>query len=293
MLKKIFKWAAIGLLSIILLLGLSFGIISFLVDKRMDKTYSFKKTSLDIPGDSATIDRGAHLVTIKGCNDCHGKQMDGKIMIDDFPMGRLSAANLTGGQGGLDQNFTVEDWVMALKHGVGTDGKPLLLMPAHETTQLTDKDLSAIIAYCRSLPPVDHILQPNKIGPLARILTHFDKIPLLSVEMIDHKKAENTSNAEPKDAIAMGRYLAVSCTGCHRENFKGGDAFVPGKPPMPNISASGNPGKWTEQQFTQVLRTGKTPAGHEMNSDDMPWKMTAQYTDEEISSIYQFLNSIK
>lgn len=293
MLRKIFKWIGISLLSVIVLLALALGVISFRVNNRINKIYSFKKTTLEIPTDSATIDRGKHLVMIKGCNDCHGNQLEGKVMINDFPMGKLNASNLTGGQGGLDQNYTIADWVMALKHGIGTNGKPLLLMPSHETTQLTDKDMAAIIAYCKSLPPVDHILEPNAIGPLGKVLTNFGKIPLLPVEMIDHKKAETTSNEEPKDAIAKGRYLAVSCSGCHRENFKGGEAFIPGSPPIPNISASGNPGKWSGQQFSQVLRTGKTPSGHQMRTEDMPWKMTAQYTDEEISSLYQFLKSMK
>ncbi|WP_276090762.1 c-type cytochrome [Pedobacter sp. JY14-1] len=291
MFGKILKWAGIALLSLVILLAAGFGFISYKVGKRVNRTYSFSKRSIAISTDSATVARGKHLVMIKGCNDCHGDNLGGKIMINDFPMGKLSAANLTSGKGGLGPDYTVEDWITALKHGIGTNGKPLLLMPSHESTQLTDQDIAAIIAYCRSVAPADNKLPPNHLGPLGKILTNFNKIPLLSVEMIDHQKAAKVSNEMPQTLVETGMYLAVSCSGCHRSDFKGGPAFIPGGPPVPNITASGNPGKWTEDQFRMVLRTGKTPSGKQLKNEDMPWKMTAHYTDEEINALYQFLRS--
>jgi hypothetical protein len=45
-----------------------------------------------------------------------------------------------------------------LKHGVDREGKPLVFMPSHETTQFADKDLADLIAYCRSRPAVDNVL---------------------------------------------------------------------------------------------------------------------------------------
>lgn len=291
MIKKIFKWTGTALLGIAILLIAAFTVISYQFRQRSDKTYHFSKHTLTIPSDSATINRGRHLILTKGCNDCHGSQLEGKVMMNDFPMGRLSASNLTSGKGGIDQDYTTADWLTALKHGVGRNGKALLLMPSHETTQLTDKDLAAIIAYCKSLPPADHVLEHNAIGPLGKVLASFDKIPLFAVEKIDHKKAQELSNPEPANQLETGRYLAIFCTGCHRENLKGGAAIIPGSPPVPDISSSGNPGKWTEEQFKTVLRTGKTPSGHQMKSEDMPWKMTANYTDEELSALYEFLRT--
>jgi hypothetical protein len=41
-----------------------------------------------------------------------------------------------------------------------------------------------------------------------------------------------------------------------------------------------------------TLTTGKTPEGHALKNEDMPWKMTAQYTRTELASLYQYLQSI-
>jgi hypothetical protein len=48
-----------------------------------------------------------------------------------------------------------------LKHGVDREGKPLVIMPSHETTQFADKDLADLIAYCRSRPAVDNDCPAN------------------------------------------------------------------------------------------------------------------------------------
>ncbi|MDQ3291187.1 MAG: cytochrome c, partial [Bacteroidota bacterium] len=67
---------------------------------------------------------------------------------------------------------------------------------------------------------------------------------------------------------------------------------VPGSPPVPNITKTGNLGKWTEAQFIQTLRTGVTPEGKKMNPRNMPWTMTKEFTDHEIKSVYLFLKSL-
>lgn len=89
----------------------------------------------------------------------------------------------------------------------------------------------------------------------------------------------------------MGKYLSVSCIGCHRTNFKGGDSPIPGMPPVPDITSSGNTDRWSLSQFIHTLRTGKTPEGKIMDNQNMPWKMTAKYTDEELQALYAFLKA--
>jgi hypothetical protein len=41
-----------------------------------------------------------------------------------------------------------------------------------------------------------------------------------------------------------------------------------------------------------VLRTGKTPEGKEIDPKNMPWPMTAAYTDTELKALYAYLKSI-
>ncbi|MGV3601370.1 MAG: c-type cytochrome [Dyadobacter fermentans] len=246
---------------------------------------------MEIQTDSAVLARGKHLSVIKGCQECHGADLSGKIMNDDGALGKLVAGNITKGKGGISKSYTSADWLQALRHGVDNDGRPLLFMPSQEFAQLSREDITAIISYCENVPAVDHVLPENDLGPVAYILSYYDKFPLLSVEKIKHD-APMIARADSSEGIAQGKYLAVSCSGCHGVGFKGGDPLAPGLPPVPDISGTGRLGKWTEQQFVHTLRTGKTPTGHQMSNDNMPWQMTAQYEDKELHSLYQFLRSL-
>lgn len=292
MIRKVLKWTGIVLGSIALLLAAGYALISITMKSRMTKSYVFEKENITLPADSISLARGRHLVAIKGCQDCHGTNLEGRIMNEDAAIGRLVAGNLTYGKGGLPEDYGTSDWLAALRHGVHQDGTPLLFMPSHETTLLSQQDMSALIAYCRQVPNVDHALPANDLGPIALVMSYLDKMPLLSVEKINHKRPM-VAKVDSTEGIAQGKYLAVSCTGCHRENFRGGEPLAPGFPPVPNITSTGHVGKWSQQQFMATLRTGKTPEGHVLKNEDMPWKMTAQYTQVELASLYQYLRSIQ
>ncbi|GGM92612.1 hypothetical protein GCM10010967_27250 [Dyadobacter beijingensis] len=292
MIRKILKWTGIVLAAVALVATGTYLFMSFSMKNRMDKTYKFENETIDIAADSAALARGKHLVAIKGCQDCHGTDLQGKVMNDDGAIGRLVASNLTNGKGGLPVDYKTADWLMALRHGVHQDGKPLLFMPSHETTLLSQQDMAALIAYCSQIPDVDNVLPGNDLGPIAVVMSYLGKMPLLSVEKIDHNRPM-VAVADSTEGVAQGKYLAVSCSGCHRENFKGGEPLAPGFPPVPDITSSGHVGKWTKEQFLATLTSGKTPEGHVLKNEDMPWKMTAQYTRSELSSLYQYLQSIQ
>ncbi|KAA6436883.1 c-type cytochrome [Dyadobacter flavalbus] len=290
--KKFFKWTSIILGAVALLLLVGYAVVAMRVKARIGKNYSFAKEEIRFSRDSSTLARGRHLVAIKGCQDCHGSDLGGKVMNDDGALGRLVASNLTKGNGGLPQDYNTADWLAALRHGINHNGTPLIFMPSHETTLLSQQDMSALIAYCEQVPKIDRMLPTNELGPVAIIMTHFDKMPLLSVEKIDHSKPM-IAKADTVTGAAQGKYLAVSCTGCHRSDLKGGEPLAPGFPPVPDITSSGHVGKWSEKDFLTTLTTGKTPEGHTLKNEDMPWKMTAQYTKPELQSLYRYLSSIR
>lgn len=292
MIKKILKWTGIIVGSLLGLALLGYGFIFYRVQARIDKRYSFTTANLAFPDDSAAIAKGRHLALIKGCIECHGPDLAGKVLVDDAIMGRLSSANLTRGEGGLRAGYSLQDWLMALQHGVTRGGRPLLFMPSHETALLNTTDMAAIIAYCNRATAVNHTLPPNRIGPMLRILSFTGKLPLLPVEKINHT-LPLAAGQDTTQGAAYGKYLSVSCAGCHSPSLTGGPAAVPGQPGFPNITASGAPGKWTQAQFINTLRTGKTPSGRMLNNDNMPWKMTAQYSDKELASLYQYLQTLK
>ncbi|MCE6990024.1 c-type cytochrome [Dyadobacter sp. CY323] len=291
MILKILKWTGIVLGAIVFILVTAYINVSINVNGRMNKTYTFSEEAIEIPSDSLTLARGKHLIAIKGCQDCHGTDLGGKIMNDDGAVGRLVASNLTKGSGGLPADYSDSDWLMALRHGVNKQGKPLIFMPSHETTLLSQEDMSALIAYCGRVPDVDRVMPKIDLGPVALVMSYLDKTPLLSVEKIDHNKPM-VAQVDSNEGIEQGKYLSISCSGCHRSNMKGGEPLALGFPPVPDISRSGHVGKWSQDQFITTLTTGTTPEGHILKNEDMPWKMTAQYTQTELASLYQYLQSI-
>jgi cytochrome c553 len=261
------------------------------VQSRFEKKYEVTVQPLTIPTDSASIALGKHIAAIKGCTDCHGKDFGGNVVVDDPGLGLVAAPNITQGKGGITSRrgtFTDEDYVRAIRHGIGKDGKTLKLMPSYEYQPLSKKDLAALIAYIKTRPAVDKEMPAIALKPLAYVLTSFDKVPLVVAEKVNHT-APMEEVVHPEVTAAFGKYLAVSCVGCHGENFRGGDAIIPGSPSVPNITGNGSLSKWTEAQFIQTLRTGVTPEGKKLDPKYMPWPMAKEFTETEIKSLYLFL----
>jgi mono/diheme cytochrome c family protein len=291
MLKKVFKIIGI-VLGIVVILALAFyAKVYFSTESRMNKVYSVNPPELVIEADSAMLAEGQRLITTKGCNDCHGTDLGGKVFVDDPALGLLIARNLTKGKGGLPPEHATADWVLALKHGIRKDGKPLLFMPSHEYALMTEKEIKTIIAYCQQIPNVDRELPASSVGPVGRILTDLGKLPLLPAEMIDHDRVL-VKDVKVEVSVEYGKYLSIACQGCHRENMKGGDPVAPGFPLVADISSTGNPGKWTDEQFLNTLRTGTTPEGKVLKPQEMPWTMTQAYTDVELKALHMYLNSL-
>lgn len=291
MIRKILKYLLFTLLTTIVVAAAFFTYANISVNQRFEKSYQIELKPLTVQHDSASLALGAHLSVIRGCTDCHASDLGGKVMVDDPAMGRLVTPNLTKGKGGLPADYSTEDWVKAIRHGLNRENTPLKLMPSQEFNFLTEKDLAALIAYCQTLPSIDRELPEMEIRPVGVLLTHFDKIPMVPAELIDHEK-EAVVDIPNEVSLENGQYLAASCSGCHRPDFKGGDGHIPGSPQVADITGSGNVGKWTEEQFITALRTGNTPEGKQLDNGFMPWQMTQAYTDTELKSLYIYLKSL-
>ncbi|MCF0070190.1 cytochrome c [Dyadobacter sp. CY261] len=286
MLKKIMKWTGRALLVVILLVLGYYTKAYIAVENRRSKVYAVKPLKLDIPTDSATLALGKRLVTTKGCNDCHAKDLGGRTIFEQNGVGRLVARNLTKGKGGLPKDYSTEDWVRAIRHGVQHDGTPLIYMPAGDYNQLSDTDLKAVIAYCSQVPPVDRENLPSEIGVGATILADLGELDLFEAEKIDHNAALPMATREDVTAD-FGKYVSQVCTHCHQPNMKG----KPGEHGTPDISSTGRSAHWTDEQFFNSLRTGKRPDGTELK-EPMPWRMTAAFSDTEMRALRLYLKSI-
>lgn len=290
--KKVLKYTSYGLLTLLGILFVVYLAFSFQTNAHMNKAYTIEPAEVHIPVDSASIARGKHIVESRGCTDCHGADMEGRVFIDDFAMGKVVATNLTGGKGGVQSIYSDADWVRAIRHGIHRSGRPLLVMPSNEYYYLGDEDLGAVIAYLKSLPPVDNPLPAHNIGPLARVLYPLGKLDqLLPAELIDHAAPRPVT---PVAAVTpeYGEYLAVGCQGCHYPNLEGGPSVVPGFPPAPSLTRNGNLARWSEADFIRAIRSGKTPDGKELNNAYMPWQNFGKMNDTELQAIWIYLQTL-
>jgi len=290
--KKILKITIYGLVGIAALLLIAFFAMSIKTGSHINQKYSVQPAKIFIPNDSTSVARGQHIVESRGCTDCHGADLGGKIFIDDPALGKVVATNLTGGKGGVQTVNTDDDWVRAIRHGVHRSGRPLLVMPSNEYYYLSDEDLGNVIAYLKQLPPVDNELPEHSLGPLAKVLYPIGKLDaLIPAELIDH-----TAHRPAVPVVAVtaeyGEYLVVSCQGCHYHNLEGGPSSVPGFPPAPNLTRTGNLVRWTEADFINAMRTGKTADGKELNNAYMPWQNFGKMNDTELRAIWIYLQTL-
>ena len=294
MTRRILTWLGYGLGGVVALLLVAVIAVYLLSERRGKKQYAITPKPLVIPSDSASLARGAHLANAIGkCVECHGEKLQGTVMIDDPALGRVSALNLTRGAGGVGKDLTDADLVRAIRHGVGPDGRPLLIMPSQDFIELTDEDLASVIAYVKSVPPVDNVLPSSRIGPVGRALLVAGKLPIYPAENIDHSRPSAPPIPEGGTAEYGGYLVRVGCAGCHGSTLAGGP--VPGGPPdwppAANLTVAGSTKSWTEADFKKLLRTGLRPSGTPVNTA-MPWKFTGRMTDEEIHAVWLYLRSV-
>jgi mono/diheme cytochrome c family protein len=288
-LRTVLRWTGRIAGGLVALLLVAAGSVYALSERRIHARYEVPAHALAVPTDPASIARGQHVATVRGCTDCHGAGFRGNVLIDDPAIGVLSAPNLTAGGRGAD--LTDADWERAVRHAVRRDGSPLLVMPGNEFNTLSDEDLGAIVAYARSLPAQSKPAPALKVGPVIRAMYVAGKVELATAEEVDHARP-HAARVEAEPTAAYGRYMATGCQGCHNPSFSGGK--VPGTPPdwkpAANITPEGI-GSWSEAQFITALRTGRRPDGSAIN-EQMPIKMTSQMTDTELRAIYAYLRTV-
>ena len=159
---KIFKWIGIALGSLLILAAVLVGTLFGRGNARLTKVYDVQSESVVIPTDQASLDEGKKWAAVL-CAECHGVDYSGKPLLEDEAIGFVPAPNLTAGEGGAGEEFTDQDWILALRHGIDPHaGRPLIAMPSMNYSYLTDKDLGEIIAYLKTVPPVDREMKnPN------------------------------------------------------------------------------------------------------------------------------------
>jgi mono/diheme cytochrome c family protein len=215
--------------------------------------------------------------------------------VDDKTVGFVPAPNLTSGEGGAGSEFTDQDWILALRHGVDPhEGRALIAMPSMNYSYLTDKDLGEIIAYMKTVPSANNELGEPELSFIGKVLLAaggFGK-SILPAEVIAHPGPVSSAVAPSVNveyggaSVEYGDYLVrvIGCRDCHGENLTGGSSPAPGAPYAPDLTESGIGGTWSKEAFIVAVRT--------MKGKGMPWATLKPLDDPELEAILLYLQSL-
>lgn len=241
------------------------------------------------------VARGKHLVeSFYACAECHGTDFGGGVMVDDPAMGRLLGPNLTLGTGSRTLTYTAADWDRMVRHGVKPDNTPTP-MPSKDFFNMSDRELSDIVSYIRSLPAVNKEVPAVTLGPVGKVLVATGQLQL-SAEV--HPTQHVIEHAPlPPAAVAdatFGKHLAQTCTGCHGAKFAGGPIIggPPDWPPAANLTPTGLAG-WTYDDFVRALKEAKSKNGVALREPMAAMqKFAKNMTDTELQALWAYIKEL-
>ena len=246
---------------------------------------------LDAYARKRAVARGRHLVHDRlGCATCHGEDFGGSVPVDDLPVLRLAAPNIT--PAGVVAGWSVADWDRIVRHGVLRGGRTAW-MPSADYAGLSDRELSDLVSYLETVPPVERPSGATEVGFVGKLLVAVGVIPLVA-EIIDHEAAPPAEEPPYGPTAAYGAHLGQTCAGCHGQGLSGGP--IPGAPPEWKEASNLTPAPdglagWTEAQFLSFLADGERPDGTRVDPS-MPLALTRGLDPTEGRALWAWLRSV-
>lgn len=310
--KKALKVIGIVLGVIVVLLG---GVITYVLLAFPDVGVA---PDLKVETTAERIERGRYLAnSVSVCMDCHstrdwskfsgpviegthgkgGERFDQSV---GFP-GVYYSRNIT--PAGISR-YTDGELYRVITTGVTKEGRPMFpVMPYLYYGKMDDEDIYSIIAYVRSLSPIDK-----------QVAESVSDFPMNII--INTMPAKGTPTKRPmlSDTVAYGAYMANAsgCIECHTPfdkqiiaelAFSGGRDFgMPGGSIVRSANITPDPetgiGNWTKAAFIARFKAYTdssyvppvVPAG-EFNTI-MPWTLYGTMTEDDLGAIYAYLRTV-
>lgn len=267
------------------------------------------------------IARGAYLAQhVSGCVECHAERDMSKYAGPVIPetLGKggeefgvpgtaievLVTRNITPAGIG---SWTDGEVIRAVTSGVNRDGEPLFpIMPYPRYARMARDDIEAIVAYLRTLKPIDYTPPDRKLG-----------FPLSLIVRTMPAHGEFRPRPPASDRVAYGEYMtnAAVCAECHtpmddqgtpipgRDYAGGFELALPGGGVVrsANITPDADTGigTWTEEQFIDKFKAfdgaehRSLTAAERRENTWMPWYAYAGMTREDLGAIYTYLRTLK
>ena len=290
--KRTMKWIVGVVLLLVLLVGAAIVVGLQLAERKRLRVIDVPLMPVAYVTDSTSLERGRYLFQSRGCVDCHGANGAGREVVNDGKGTRVAGPNIT--PSGVVAKYQPADWDRTIRHGVKPDGHPVRIMPSEDFNRFTNADFAGLVAYVRSLPPVQGGGAAIVELPLpVRVLYGFGAIPD-AAQRIDHKLPPSVPVMAGVTA-EHGAYVANMCAGCHGPNFSGGK-IVTGPPDWP-AAANLTPGEGSALRrykdgdaLLAMFRSGKRADGSSIAV--MPFESLSKLSDVDVRAVYAFLQTV-
>lgn len=266
----------------------------------------------DLPDHTPDIANGETMFWAGGCESCHaapGATGDDLLKLGgglamETPFGTFNVPNISPDAETGIGSWSTADFVGAMKHGVGKDGK--LLYPAFPYAsyqRMKIEDIIDLKAFLDSLEPVSHQVADHQLPFPLNIRRG---LGLWQLVFIDGKTF--VPNPDAGDAINRGAYLVEGpghCGECHTpRNIAGatiaslalsGAPNPEGKGTVPNITADSETGigSWSESDLVTLFETGFTPDFDSVGGSMAPVQRNlARLPDDDVEAIAAYLKSL-
>ena len=304
---KIVKRVLLAVLSLVVLATAAL-VVTVLI--RKDRTFDAPYPDIQASKDPAVIERGRYLVEGPGhCIGCHGdedrkQEREAGVTVPfsgghewKLPVGVVRAPNITSDPETGIGKLTDGEVARILRHGVAPSGRAVL--PFMPFADLSDEDLTAVISFLRTMPPVRKAVAPTELNALGLALR------ALVMEPAGPSKP-TVARVERGPTVEHGAYLAnavANCVKCHSvidlktggivgEPFAGGGkmesqgmTFI-----SPNLTPDAKTGwitRWSEDDFVARFKSGSSITG-----TPMPWRSFSNMSEDDLRAIYRYLRTL-
>lgn len=274
-------------------------------------SYKAEVVDLKVEATSQRIEKGQKLAAML-CSGCHMDPNTGKLTgrkMDEAPQfGAVYSKNITKHPDHGIGKWTDGELAYLLRTGVKPDGTflPIMAKLAHTS----DEDINSIIAFLRSdhvWVQADNTRQPETdYSFLAKFITNIGGMKPMPYPV------KPIGDPDTTNMVEWGKYITLNqleCYSCHSRDFTKNDYLHPEK--SEGFFGGGNKmtglngetiftrnitmdeetgiGTWSEEQFIQALKYGKTPNGNALRIPMMPY---TGLTDNEAKAIFAYLKTV-
>ena len=267
------------------------------------KTFDRQPTGIKSTTDPTVIARGKYLTLGPAhCYTCHipdsvkrkgnlEAMMGGNPLVT--PFATFFPPNITSDKETGIGRFSDEELAGAIRYNLSHNDRATVGFMTYNN--MSDEDISAIISYLRTTPPVYNVVPDHEYNIIGKILMRFLIKPVAPV----------VSKVKPDTTAEYGKYLAynvMNCNGCQTnrnsvgefigEPFAGGHSWnledaTYTAANLTQDDSTGRISKWTREIFIQRFRAGRV-----LEHSPMPWDAYQSTSDFDLTALYKFLETL-